>query len=58
MHGITQKLSFADAMRKHAGLGKLLADDEIRDMTDPASYLGQCGASVDRVLAAQAAWLG
>ncbi|MDP9962921.1 adenylosuccinate lyase [Variovorax paradoxus] len=58
MHGITQKLSFADAMRQHAGLGKLLADDEIRDMTDPAAYLGQCGASVDRVVAAQAAWLG
>ncbi|WPH17442.1 adenylosuccinate lyase [Variovorax paradoxus] len=58
MHGITQKLSFADAMRQHAGLGQLLADDEIRDMTDPAAYLGQCGASVDRVVAAQAAWLG
>ncbi|RRH85574.1 adenylosuccinate lyase [Variovorax beijingensis] len=58
MHGITQRLSFADAMRQHAGLGQLLADDEIRDMTDPAAYLGQCGASVDRVVAAQAAWLG
>ena len=58
MHGITQKLSFADAMRQHGGLGQLLADDEIRDMTDPAAYLGQCGASVDRVVAAQAAWLG
>ncbi|CAN7723101.1 adenylosuccinate lyase [Variovorax paradoxus] len=58
MHGITQKLTFADAMRQHAGLGQLLADDEIRDMTDPAAYLGQCGASVDRVVAAQAAWLG
>ena len=58
MHGITQRLSFADAMRQHAGLGQLLADDEIRDMTDPAAYLGQCGASVDRVVAAQAARLG
>lgn len=58
MHGIAQRLSFADAMRQHAGLGQLLADDEIRDMTDPAAYLGQCGASVDRVVAAQAAWLG
>jgi len=58
MHGITQKLTFADAMRQHAGLGQLLADDEIRDLTDPAAYLGQCGASVDRVVAAQAGWLG
>jgi adenylosuccinate lyase len=57
MHGITQKLTFADAMRQHEGLGKLLTDDEIRDMTDPAAYLGQCGTSVDRVVAAQAHWL-
>jgi len=57
MHGITGKLSFADAMRQHEGLGKLLSDDEIRDLTDPTAYLGQCGASVDRVVAAQKAWL-
>jgi adenylosuccinate lyase len=57
MHGITGKLSFADAMRQHEGLGKLLSDDEIRDLTDPTAYLGQCGASVDRVVAAQRAWL-
>ncbi|MBU1361674.1 MAG: adenylosuccinate lyase [Gammaproteobacteria bacterium] len=57
MHGITSKLSFADAMREHPGLGKLLGDDEIRDLTDPAGYLGQCGTSVDRVVAAQQAWL-
>lgn len=56
MHGITSKLSFADAMRQHQGLGKLLTDDEIRDLTDPKEYLGQCGASVDRVVA-QATWL-
>ncbi|XAH23556.1 adenylosuccinate lyase [Xylophilus sp. GW821-FHT01B05] len=53
MHGITGKLSFADAMRQHEGLGKLLSDDEIRDLTDPSAYLGQCGASVDRVVAQQ-----
>ena len=58
MSGITGKLDFADAMRKHAGLGKLLTDQEIRELTDPAGYLGECGASVDRVLAAQREWLG
>lgn len=57
MHGITQKLTFADAMRQHQGLGKLLTDDEIRDMTNPEAYLGQCGSSVDRVVAAHAGWL-
>ncbi|VTU34508.1 Adenylosuccinate lyase [Variovorax sp. PBS-H4] len=58
MRGITSKASFADAMRQHEGLGKLLTDDEIRDMTDPAGYLGQCGSSVDRVVALQAHWAG
>lgn len=58
MHGITSKLGFADAMRQHEGLGKLLNDEEIRDLTDPAAYLGQCGHSVDRVVAAQKDWLG
>jgi adenylosuccinate lyase len=57
MRGITGKLSFADAMRQHEGLGKLLSDDEIRDLTDPSAYLGQCGTSVDRVVAAQKSWL-
>lgn len=58
MHGITSKLTFADAMRQHRGLGKLLSDNEIRDLTDPSAYLGQCSTSVDRVVAAQKAWLG
>ncbi len=58
MHGIVAKLGFADAMRQHAGLAKVLGDDEIRTMTDPAGYLGECGPSVDRVLAAHAGWLG
>ncbi|XDF37522.1 adenylosuccinate lyase [Paracidovorax avenae] len=57
MHGITHKLGFADAMRQHKGLGELLTDAEIQDMTDPAGYLGQCGTSVDRVVAAQKSWL-
>ncbi|CAM3664227.1 adenylosuccinate lyase [Bordetella sputigena] len=59
MHGITHKLDFADAMRQHKGLAGLLGEDEIRRLTDPAGYLGQCGSSVDRVLARQeeAGWL-
>jgi adenylosuccinate lyase len=57
MHGITAKLGFADAMRQHEGLGKLLTDAEIRDLTDPAGYLGECAASVDRVVAAHQSWL-
>lgn len=57
MHGITSRLDFADAMRGHPGLSKLLSDAEIRDLTDPLQYLGQCGASVDRVVEQQKAWL-
>ena len=53
MDGITHKLDFADAMRKHKGLANLFSDDEIRNLTDPAQYLGQSGAAVDRVLAKQ-----
>jgi len=51
MHGITNKLDFADALRHHRGLSGLLGDDEIARLTDPAGYLGQCAASVDRVIA-------
>ncbi|HSV46487.1 MAG TPA: adenylosuccinate lyase [Ramlibacter sp.] len=57
MHGITAKLGFADAMRQHEGLGKLLTDAEIRELTDPNGYLGECAASVDRVVAAHRSWL-
>lgn len=57
MHGITSKLSFADAMRQYPGLSKLLNDTEILDLTDPLQYLGQCGATVDRVVAQQRHWL-
>ena len=57
MHGIENKLAFADAMRQHKGLGQALSDAEIIDFTDPAAYLGQCAASVDRVAAEQRGWL-
>lgn len=53
MHGITRKLDFAEAMRQHKELADLLGDEEIRRLTDPAGYLGQCGASIDRLLAQQ-----
>jgi adenylosuccinate lyase len=58
MHGLTSKIGFADAMRGHRHLAELLGDDEIARLTDPAGYLGECGASVDRVLAQQRDWLG
>ena len=57
MQGITGKLDFAEAMRRHEKLGSLLSEQEIRSLTDPAGYLGQCGASVDRVVAQTRAWL-
>ncbi|MBT2326587.1 adenylosuccinate lyase [Variovorax paradoxus] len=57
MHGITSKLDFADAMRRHEGLSSLLNEAEIRDLTDPLKYLGQCGATVDRVVSQQQSWL-
>lgn len=53
MHGITNKLSFADAMRNHSELSDLLGDDEILRLTDPKGYLGECAASVDRVVSQQ-----
>ncbi|MCY1200958.1 Adenylosuccinate lyase [compost metagenome] len=59
MHGITNKLDFAQALRQHKDLASLLGEDEIQRLTDPAGYLGQCAASVDRVVQTQrAAWLG
>ncbi len=58
MHGITHKLGFADAMRQHPSLAKLLGDEEIQRLTDPMGYLGECESSVTRVLARQQAWLG
>lgn len=59
MHGLTHKLDFAEAMRQHKNLAGTLGEEEIRRLTDPAGYLGQCGVAVDRILAAQeeAGWL-
>lgn len=59
MRGITDKLDFAEAMRQHKELAGLLGEDEIRRLTDPAGYLGQCGAAVDRLVARQeeSGWL-
>lgn len=59
MHGITNKLDFAEAMRGHQHLAEVLGEAEILRLTDPAGYLGQCGTSVDRVVAQQHDdWLG
>jgi len=57
MHGITHKLGFADAMRRHEGLSAVLGDDEIQRMTEPTGYLGECEPSVDRVVGRQQGWL-
>ena len=58
MHGITHKLDFAQALRQHKDLANLLGEEEILRLTDPAGYLGQCAASVDRVVQRhQAGWL-
>lgn len=57
MHGITARLDFAQAMRQHPGLSGLLSEDEILQLTDPTGYLGECAASVDRVLDQHQAWL-
>lgn len=58
MHGLTSRIGFADALRSHRHLAELLGDDEIARLADPMGYLGECAASVDRVLAAQRPWLG
>lgn len=59
MHGITNKLDFAEAMRGHKDLAAVLGEAEIARLTDPAGYLGECAASVDRVVAQQTLrWLG
>ncbi|MDQ0138550.1 adenylosuccinate lyase [Cupriavidus necator] len=59
MEGITNKLDFAEAMRGHKHLADVLGEAEIVRLTDPAGYLGQCAASVDRVVDQQnEAWLG
>lgn len=59
MHGIANKLDFADAMRSHSSLAEVLNEDDIVRLTDPAGYLGETGASIDRTLAAQhvAGWM-
>ncbi|WP_043838307.1 adenylosuccinate lyase [Muricoccus aerilatus] len=57
MHGIENRLDFAGAMRRHPEISKVSTDAEITSMTDPRGYLGEAGASVDRVLARTAGWL-
>ncbi|SSW66743.1 adenylosuccinate lyase [Achromobacter agilis] len=59
MHGISNKLDFAHALRQHKELASLLGEAEIQRLTDPAGYLGQCAASVDRVVEThRSGWLG
>lgn len=59
MHGISNKLDFAQAMRGHKDLADVLGEAEIVRLTDPVGYLGQCATSVDRVVSRQQEdWLG
>ncbi len=51
MDGIENKLSFAEALRRHPHISGVATDAEIAIMTDPTGYLGETGASIDRVLA-------
>ena len=51
MHGIENKLDFAEAMRGHPQISGAATAAEIEEMVDPAGYLGEVSASIDRVLA-------
>ncbi|MCC2595877.1 adenylosuccinate lyase [Pusillimonas sp. MFBS29] len=53
MRGIEKKIDFSSAMHDHGQISKVLSDEEIAELTDPANYLGQVGTSIDRTLASQ-----
>lgn len=59
MSGIEQGKSFAEALRTHAHIADTYSEAQIADLTDPALYLGEVGASIDRVVAREtgAAWI-
>ncbi|MGX9933962.1 adenylosuccinate lyase [Advenella kashmirensis] len=53
MKGIENKQDFGSAMRDHPQIAQALSDEDIANLIDPANYLGQTGASIDRTLATQ-----
>lgn len=59
MHGIENGISFYDALCAHAQIGEAFTASEITDLTQPDQYLGEIGASVDRVVerCKEATWL-
>ncbi|SKA38033.1 adenylosuccinate lyase [Consotaella salsifontis] len=59
MKGIESGASFADALSSHPHIADAFSAEEIDRLTEPGEYLGDVGASVDRVLARErgAKWL-
>lgn len=59
MSGIEKGQSFAEALRTHDHIADTYTEAQIADLTDPARYLGEVGASIDRVVAREsgAAWI-
>ena len=43
MHGIENRLDFAEAMRRHPEISRVSNDADITRMTDPSGYLGEAG---------------
>lgn len=59
MAGIEKGQSFGEALRAHEHIAGTYSDEQIAELTDPAGYLGEVGASIDRVVAREtgAAWI-
>ena len=51
MHGIENGMDFYDALCAHEHIGGSFSAEEITDLTMPEQYLGEIGASIDRVVA-------
>ncbi len=50
MYGIENGKSFYEALRSHQHIGETFSAEEIADLTRPEQYLGEIGASIDRVV--------
>ncbi len=55
MKGIESGNSFYQALKAHEHIGETFSEVEIADLTQPDQYLGDIGASIDRVVARQGA---
>lgn len=45
-----QASSFAEALKRHPRIARLLSEQEIDELLNPTNYLGQTSAAIDRVL--------